>query len=849
MSQQPSHEELQQRIRELEIEVRSLAMAQQVAQVGSWEWNLIDNTLTWSDEAYRQYGLEPQKLEPSYEIFAQFIHPDDRATVNSRVQQALDEERPYSIEARMLRKDGSNWLMHAQGTVYRDSNGKPERFIGTQRDITHSRQIEDELRLHSEIIDNLSEGVCLVHESDGIILHTNKQFDAMFGYQKEEIIGKHVSMVNAPSEKSPEETASEILAALSQADGRWQGEVHNIRKDGTMFWSRASITRLQHREHGSISISVLTDITTRKEDEEALRLQGEIMANMAEGVYLIRATDGIIVFTNEKFERMFGYNPGEMIGRHVSIVNSPTDKSPEETAIEIMAGLKAKDSWQGEVYNIKKDGNPFWCQASVSRFNHPRHGEVLTAIHTDISERKQAEAALQESENRSRMILSRSMDGFFSTDQSGHFIDINEAYSNLVGYSRNQLQRMALKDIEVIESSEEIAHHIKKIIRTGHERFESQHRHRDGHIVDIELSVNYNQSMGNLFFVFVRDISARKRAEAALRENEERLRLIFRSSMDAIYQMDTKGNVTFMNRAGAEMFGYTPEEIRGRHFSLLVSEGSLAEGEKAVQAAISGENAQGEIFIKQRHGYEFPVSYSMAPIQKEDRVVAITGISSDITDRRKEEEIRLRESLAEKESLLKEIHHRVKNNMQIVSSLLSLQSMRSTIPEVHAAIKDSQNRVKTMGLIHEKLYKTDNLAKIEFSDYIKTLTEYLTSTYDSVTRHVQIIIKAENIFLSADTAIPCGLIITELVTNCFKYAFNEQPSGQIEITMKHGADKRIILSICDNGCGLPADFTPDKADTLGMSLVRNLTRQLDATLTFENDNGAVCRIEFAAEDS
>ncbi|MDH3392647.1 MAG: PAS domain S-box protein, partial [Desulfobulbaceae bacterium] len=664
MSNQPNHEELQQRIHELELKVRSLAMAQEVAQIGSWEWNVIDNTLTWSDETFRQFGFEPHELEPSYDIFSKFIHPDDLEKVNSRVQQAFDDDRPYSIEARMLRKDGSSWLMHAQGTIYRNANGKPERFVGTQRDITHLRHTEDELHLQAEIIDKLSEGICLVRESDGIILHTNPQFDAMFGYAKDEIVGKHVSIVNAPSDKSPEETAEEIMATLAKAGGRWQGEVHNVKKDGSMFWCLASISRLQHREHGSVSISVLTDITARKQDEEALRLQGEIMANMAEGVYLIRATDGIIVFNNEKFEQMFGYAPGEMIGKHVSIVNAPTNKSPEETAREIMADLKKKGSWQGEVYNIKKDGTPFWCQASVSSFNHPRHGEVLTSIHTDINERKRAEEALQKSEHRSRMILDKSMDGFFSSNKDGRFIDANEAYCNLIGYSRKQLQDMSISDIEALESSKEISQHIENIIRTGHERFESKHRHRDGHLVDIEISVTFDHSLGDLFFAFVRDISARKRTEAVLRENEERLRLIFESSVDAIYQINEEGNVTFMNRAGAEMFGYTQEEIKGRPFSLLVAENAIDHGNIALQRALAGENVQGEIIVKQRHGYQFPVSYSLAPLLKEESIVGVIGISSDITDRRKEEEKQLRESLAEKESLLKEIHHRVKNNMQ-----------------------------------------------------------------------------------------------------------------------------------------------------------------------------------------
>ncbi len=846
MEKDSNHEILQQRIQELEAEVQSLAMAQEVAQVGSWDWHLLDNTLAWSDETFRQFGLEPQELKPSYEIFCQFVHPDELDAFNHRVRQALDENRPFFIAVRMLRKDGSQWFLQAQGTVYRDASGQPVRFVGTQRDITDIRQVEEELRLQSEVIDKLSEGVCLVREEDGVIFYTNPQFDAMFGYVTGEIIGQHVSVVNAPTDKSPEEKAKEIMAAISGAGRRWQGEVNNVRKDGTFFWSLASISRLQHWQHGSVLISVLTDITVRKQAEEELRLQGEIMANMAEGVYLIRAADEIIVFANEMFEKMFGYAAGEMIGHHVSIVNVPVEKNQEETAKEIMADLQTKGSWQGEVCNIKKDGTFFWCQASVSTFDHPLHGEVMVSIHTDITERKRAEAALFESEKRSRLILSRSMDGFFFNDQKGRILDANEAFCNLVGYSREQLQEMTVPDLEAIETVEDVDRHMQSLIRTGNERFETQHWHRDGHLVDVELSVTYDRSLGDLFFSFVRDISARKRTEISLRENEEKYRLIFESSMDAIYQLDLKGNTTFMNGAGAKMFGYSPEEIVGQHLSFLVSESNVGKATMALHEAISGKNAQGEILIRHRNGNEFTVNYSLAPLKKEDQIVGVTGISRDITDRLKEEEKQLRESLAEKESLLKEIHHRVKNNMQIISSLLSLQSMQSSNSEVQVAIRDSQNRVKTMGLIHEKLYQTENLAKIEFSDYVGSLTEYLATTYAPSSRKVQIIIAAKDIFLSADTAIPCGLIITELVTNSFKYAFLERQQGRIDITMTRNDENRIILSISDNGCGLPDGFNIDEADSLGMSLVQNLARQLDATMTFQNDSGAVCRFEFAA---
>ncbi|KKM64554.1 hypothetical protein LCGC14_1500250 [marine sediment metagenome] len=157
-----------------------------------------------------------------------------------------------------------------------------------------------------------------------------------------------------------------------------------------------NITPIENEEY--LNIYGL-NITDRKKAEEEIRLHSEIMTNMTEGVYLIRLDDGIIVYANPRFEKMFGYNQGEMIGQDVTIVNAPTDKTPEEIKEEIVAILKETGEWHGEVENIKKDGTPFWCYANVSTFNHPEYGRVIVSVHTDITERKEIEDELKKSED------------------------------------------------------------------------------------------------------------------------------------------------------------------------------------------------------------------------------------------------------------------------------------------------------------------------------------------------------------------------------------------------------------------------------------------------------------------
>ncbi len=176
----------------------------------------------------------------------------------------------------------------------------------------------------------------------------------------------------------------------------------------------------------------------RKRAEEALRLQSEIAANMSEGVYLVRASDGVIVYTNPKFEETFGYEPGEMVGKHVSIVNAPTEKSPEETAKEIMGIMEMEGGWRGEIQNIKKDGTPFWCYANVSMFDHHEYNRVLVSAHTDITERKRAEE--REKRLQQQLNLSSRLAAIGEL-AAGVAHEINNPLTGILGFSQLLLRK------------------------------------------------------------------------------------------------------------------------------------------------------------------------------------------------------------------------------------------------------------------------------------------------------------------------------------------------------------------------------------------------------------------------
>lgn len=219
------------------------------------------------------------------------------------------------------------------------------------------------------------------------------------------------------------------------------------------------------------------------------------------------------------------------------------------------------------------------------------------------------------------------------------------------------------------------------------------------------------------------------------------------------------------------------------------------------------------------------------------------GIQNDISDRIQAEHV-LRASLEEKDLLLREVHHRVKNNLQVISSIFSLQAQYNDDPEILSLLADSQNRIRSMALIHEKLYQSKSLAQIDFTDYIRNLVSNLFSSYNVSANLVRLKLDICALSLNIDTAIPCGLLINELVSNALKHAFPNERPGEIRIVLEEIPENQLHLVIRDDGIGLPDGLELQQSNSLGLRLVRALTRQLVGTMNAYTDGGAVFELTF-----
>jgi PAS domain S-box-containing protein len=344
-----------------------------------------------------------------------------------------------------------------------------------------------------------------------------------------------------------------------------------------------------------------------------------------------------------------------------------------------------------------------------------------------------------------------------------------------------------------------------------------------------------------------------RQASLTLMEEKDKNQMYLDILEVILIALDRNGQITLINRKGCRILGYDQGELIGKNWF----ETCLPPQIRHDVSEVHKQLVEGKIEVVEY--YENPVLTSSGEVRliawhnayiKNERGEIAGALSSgqDITEQ-KQAENELKNSLKEKEILLKEVHHRVKNNMAVISSLLNLQAEKFADPPVLNAFRDSRHRIRSMALVHEKLYQAKDLSKIEFSQYIKELSRQVSRSNEFQGARISVKVKADNIKLGIDTAIPCGLIINELLTNAFKYAFPLNRTGKINIQMKLVENKYYKLIISDNGVGLPGHIDVQNPSTFGLNLVYLLTQQLEGKVEAQREKGTRFIITFPIKPS
>jgi PAS domain S-box-containing protein len=632
--------------------------------------------------------------------------------------------------------------------------------------------------------------------------------------------------------------------------------------------------------------------------------------------------NGIFTYSSPKVQDIIGYEPGETLGK---------------TTFDFMSADEAKRF--GEVIgSYISQEKPFVCVEKVLIHRNVRqiiietsgslvfdsHGVLqgYRGISRDITERKLAEEIIKQSEARYRAIVEDQTEMICRFLSDGMLTFVNEAYCRYFDKKREELigqsfmhfipdedKKLLEKQLASISKENPMASIEHRVINpdgeirwqqwTDRALFDEYGRITEFQSVgwdtterrlaeealqnakeELELRVQERtQELSNINEELKNEIAERKRAEVLLAESEERYRTLVEHSYDLIAETSVDGRFLYVSSKHKVVLGYEPKELLGtRVFEYIHPDDcpdAMAEFERAIRTQTSGRAVFR--FRHKNRGWRWLESTDKPFRNAKGQIIGVIA-SRDITERKHAEE-QIKETLKEKEVLLKEIHHRVKNNLQVISSLINLQSQYIKSKKAIEMFNETQNRIRSMALIHEQLYQSRNLAMISFKEYVQNLLSNLLYSYEIDQDAIQLNINIEDVSMAIDTAFPCGLIINELISNSLKYAFPRGRKGKIliglqskngngdpissrissetrlshrtipveagdEVSVETLGHSHFTLIVSDNGVGFPKDLDFRNTESLGLQLVVELAEQLRGSIELDRKGGTSFKIKF-----
>jgi PAS domain S-box-containing protein len=478
-------------------------------------------------------------------------------------------------------------------------------------------------------------------------------------------------------------------------------------------------------------------------------------------------------------------------------------------------------------------------------------GRNFAFIH-DITARKEAEQALRNSEERYRILFSEMLSGFalheIICDENGkpinyRFLAVNSAFEELTGLKADEIIGKTVLEILPVVEPFWIERYGKVALQGMTDHFEGYSAGAGKHYEARAFCPEPGK-----FAVMFHDVTERKQAENDLRIALTKYRTLFNTIPIGVTVSDKAGNILESNAVAEKMLGLSQENqgqrsIDDEEWQIVRPDGTLMPPEEfasvmALKEKRLVENVEMGVEKSKDETTWISVTADLLPLEGYGVVIAY----SDITERKHAEE-NLKNLLSEKEILLAEVHHRVKNNLQVVSSLLNLQSEGIDDERILAVLEESRNRIQSMTLVHEQLYRSHEYAQIDLRAYVDQLVSTLFNMYEVEPDQIQLKLDAKDVKLDLERAIPCGLLLNELITNSLKYAFPKDTKGHIKIKIKPSSEK-LLLEFSDNGVGLPKHIDFHNTQSLGLQLIYLLTtHDLHGNITLEREKGTRYRID------
>jgi PAS domain S-box-containing protein len=714
-------------------------------------------------------------------------------------------------------------------------------------------------------------------DEQGNIMSCNRAMAKIYGFDDPtELIGKNqLEFYENP------ELREELLAKLKDNGILTNYEMIIRRKDGSRACCLGN-SFIEHTAEGNRHISgTLIDITDKKGMEQALIESEQRFRAIAqvtdEGVMF--TTDSVIVDGNDQMARMFGLQGiADLLGKSLEDFLSASDIQ----RIRLSAEISHANKTETRITDI--EGKTTFLEISGSYLEY-RGSRVLVLVASDVTARKKVELVLHQSALRFRHLLENSPGGVVILTE-GRFTYVNNAACELFGaadedvlygepftnYLPEEFQEEITGDLNDIRSGYEIEYKeikLKKVdgsvVDVGMNSTLTAYENKPSiqitlnnvtarnQLVQEQIRVRFIEEINSALKAEIREHKAtQQKLELQQRETVEqkaKLESIFDSTENLMmWTINKKYDITGTNKNFVNwMHTFYDEEVHvgdnimsviQKHLDRDFYQGQL----EAFANGFKGRPQQFEFALRNNRHQTTWLQAFLNPVYMDGKLEELSCLLYDNTER-KEIDRRVRDSLKEKEVLLQEVHHRVKNNLQVISSILNLQSSYIDDPKTLEVLRESQQRIKSMSFIHETIYRTADFSKLEFTEYVRTITNNLVQSYRTGNEAVELVMNMEEVYLNLDQSIPCGLIVNELVSNALKYAFKGREQGKLTVGLKE-KNNHIELRIKDDGVGLPKDFSYEKTNSLGIQLVYALLEQIDAEMEVKVRKGTEFLIKF-----
>ncbi|MDP1803406.1 MAG: PAS domain S-box protein [Bacteroidota bacterium] len=854
-----------------------------------------DKLIFISESSKKVLGYTPEEIYKAKDLLLKATHPDDRASFifnNRQKIKSKQKNKEEKVTIRFTHKKGNLIYLETAITPIYDDNNKITGVIGSIRDITERINVEillNETKEKFDLITKSSNDIIafftyLPHEK---YTYVSPNIKKILGYEPKELLSDH----NFFNKRLVGDKAAFLKQdKLAKGDQRknfkrnYYYTYKALKKNKEEIWLENNLTPITDSK-GKIAffLNIIRDITVQKEKEIELQFQHLNYRNLLDSspiAYIIHK-QGVTVFCNKATLKLLQLkNEKQILGKFVLDYLAPEDRMRAMERIKEMYNGDDKEKLNSyTVIDSKGNAIETEMKSIVIKFNNANC--ILTLINNvsdqrkfekeklkaemikvnneflllEIKERQEAEKKLLEKTAHLSSIFESSNHLIWTVNNRFEVTSFNKNFYNVI------LQKHKIK----IQIGQCVADHLKqgkqeyidywypkyneallgKKIEFEKEDFTTEKIHRKIYLNPIFNALKEVTEINCI----AHDITGSKVYEQKLLNQTSKLQAIFDSSHHYIWTINNEHKLTSFNKNYFELVTalYNTKPFLG--FKLdrgVLSKNQDYAGVLAYHydKAFKGIATNFEIETLDKDHKKVYLDIFLNPIVENEKIVEVSGIAHNITDKKIDHQ-RVEQSLKEKDVLLKEVHHRVKNNMQIISSILNLQSSYVTDNYTLALLKESQNRIKTMAYIHESLYQNKSFTSVNFSEYIQTLSKNIIQSYVLSSEKVELILNLEKINLNLDVSIPAGLIVNELITNAIKHAFPGAKKGSIYLNLK-SENNYIQLEVKDNGVGIPPGIDHNNTNTLGLQLVNTLMDQLDGEIKFksEKDEGTEVLIKF-----